>query len=782
MHSSSPPFPNSTPVSSHLPRKSKYTWKNLSTLSAYSPQSPLRVIAHIDLDAFYAQCETVRLGLDPTKPLAVQQWQGLIAINYPARAYGLSRHVTITEAKEKCPELVCQHVATWKEGDTQWSYSDDAYKEMATRKVSLDPYRTQSRRILAVIKETLPKDLQRVEKASVDEVFLDLSAHVHHRLLEQYPELQGPPPYDDPSEPLPRPPTTALDWSADALVDLPESESEEDDPDWDDIALLTASQIVRDVRQQIFDQLHFTCSAGLARNKMLSKLGSAYKKPANQTVIRNRAIPHFLSTFKFTKIRNLGGKLGDEIVSRFQTEQISDLLPHTLDTLKKHLGDDTGSWLYSTLRGEDLSEVNPRTQIKSMLSAKSFRPSINDATTATKWLRIFVSDIFSRLVEEGVLENKRRPKTMNLHHRCGQATRSKSTPIPLGRKITEDGLLELAKGLLAQVVVDGRAWPCANLSLSVGGFEEGVSGNKGIGGFLVHGEEARALRESDEGRRGDSAVGDEMRSNKRRRVGGGDAAGGGIARFFGAPQLPSRQESKESGAEMATSADEEDAEERDEGSKEGDQEDAVDRQAELEGKLLHSNDLHNNHGLSPNEEPPEPATLERSSPIDKVYSSPSKTASQETGASREDKSKDSIRKSNRDEDQQKSHAVSAGTANPWSTYPTEEHFPPQPSSSPKQPETRPHEHPQQCPRCHLPLPSSPTSKTEHEDFHYAQDLQSQLRSPPPPPDPGPQRRREEERAAQTRGGGGGIGRGRGKRGRGRGVRGGERGQKRLAFG
>ncbi|KAI7525411.1 sister chromatid cohesion protein Eso1 [Hortaea werneckii] len=344
---------------------------------------------------------------------------------------------------------------------------------------------------------------------------------------------------------------------------------------------------------------------------MLSKLGSAYKKPANQTVIRNRAIPHFLSTFKFTKIRNLGGKLGDEIVSRFQTEQISDLLPHSLDTLKKHLGDDTGSWLYSTLRGEDLSEVNPRTQIKSMLSAKSFRPSINDATTATKWLRIFVSDIFSRLVEEGVLENKRRPKTMNLHHRCGQATRSKSTPIPLGRKITEDGLLELAKGLLAQVVVDGRAWPCANLSLSVGGFEEGISGNKGIGGFLVHGEEARALRESDEGRRGDSVVGGGMRPNKRRRVGGGgDAAGGGIARFFGAAQPPGRQESKES--EVESSAGEEVAEdERDEEKKVNDQEDAVDRQEDLEGEHLHSNDLHDTHALSPDEGPPDPATYEQ---------------------------------------------------------------------------------------------------------------------------------------------------------------------------
>ena len=54
----------------------------------------------------------------------------------------------------------------------------------------------------------------------------------------------------------------------------------------------------------------------------------------------------------------------------------------------------------------------------------------------------------------------------------------------------------------------------------------------------MHGEEAKALRESDEGRRGDGGGGDGLRVAKRRRLGGGDAAGGGIARFFGAPQPP----------------------------------------------------------------------------------------------------------------------------------------------------------------------------------------------------------------------------------------------------
>lgn len=518
--SSPAPFLASSPLSITSPRrvpKSKFTYKQLHQLKSYSTQTPLRVIAHVDLDAFYAQCETVRLGIDPAKPLAVQQWQGLIAINYPARAFGLSRHVTPTEALKQCPELIMQHVATWKEGDEKWAYHEDSFANMATHKVSLDPYRLESRRILKCIKEALPEKEQRVEKASIDEVFMDLSAQVHTILLERYPELRGPPPYDDPTEPLPKVPTTVLDWAADALVETGEADGEDKDPDWDDVCMVIASEIVRDVRKHIKDTLHYTCSGGVARNKMLAKLGSGYKKPNQQTIIRNRAVKHFLSDMKFTKIRMLGGKLGDEVVAMFGTDMVKDLVEQPLEQLKK-LGDDTGSWLYSTIRGEDSSEVNTRTQIKSMLSAKSFRPSINSFEQGVRWIRIFVADIFSRCVEEGVLENKRRPKTIILHHRQGAQTRSRSAQIPQGKPLSEAILFDLAKNLLAQVVVDGRAWPCANLSLSVGGFEDGPKNNAGIGGFLVRGDQAKAMMSSDRG--GEPPA-------KRRRT------KGNIANFFG---------------------------------------------------------------------------------------------------------------------------------------------------------------------------------------------------------------------------------------------------------
>jgi DNA polymerase eta len=472
----------------------------------------------------------VRLGVAETQPLAVQQWQGLIAINYPAREFGLNRHVTITEAKTKCPEIVVQHVATWREGDDKWAYRDDAAKHIQTDKVSLDPYRLESRKSLALVKEILPAPpIQRVEKASIDEVFLDLSAQIHQILLDRFPELRHAP-YDDPTEKLPLPPSTALHWEADALIDLDNNQTEDDDPDWDDVVMNIGSEIVRGVRQTIRERLKYTCSAGIAHNKMMAKLGAGYKKPNQQTIVRNRAVQHFLSGFKFTKIRNLGGKLGEQVVDAFNTEDVTDLLKIPIEQLKSKLGDDTGTWLHGTIRGEDNSEVSSRTQIKSMLSAKSFRPSINSAEQAHKWLRIFVADIYARLVEEGVLENKRRPKTITLHHRQGGQTRSKQLPIPSGKKIEESSLFDLARTLLGQVVVDGRAWPCANLSLSVGGFEEGVAGNKGIDIFLLKGDAAKAAIDSPSRSNTATPVPENDHSGKRRKL--NDAPLPGINRFF----------------------------------------------------------------------------------------------------------------------------------------------------------------------------------------------------------------------------------------------------------
>lgn len=531
----------------HHRESSRYTYRQLQQLRQSSTSTPLRVVAHIDLDAFYAQCEMVRLGTTRTTPLAVRQWDSLIAVNYPARDSGITRMISAGEAKKLCPGVVLQHVATFREGEGgRWAYRNDSFKNIGTDKVSLDPYRAESRKILQAMKEELARwnstlasgenggqvQIQpaSVEKASIDEVFIDLSPLVFGVLLQRHFELRNGCLGEDRSaslsQPLPCPPTTALEWNAeDCLVDLDENETEVDDPDWDDIVMMIGSEIIRSVRAAVWDRLNYTCSAGVARNKMMAKLGSGCNKPNKQTVVRNRAVQNFLGGFKFTKIRMLGGKLGDQVAAHFGTEQVSDLLNVSLEQFRAKLDDDTANWLYGIIRGEDRSEVNPRTQIKSMLSAKSFRPSINSTEQAEKWLHIFAADIYGRLVEDGMLEKHgRRPKTVSLHHRQGAQVRSRQIPIPGSKPIDEATLFDLGNTLLRQVVEDGRAWPCANMSLSVGGFEDGVTKNRAIDGFLLRGEQAKANMNHSPA---DHMSGELPFSTKRRKI-----EESGITRFF----------------------------------------------------------------------------------------------------------------------------------------------------------------------------------------------------------------------------------------------------------
>lgn len=530
----------------HHRESSRYSYRQLQHLRQNSTSTPFRVIAHIDLDAFYAQCEMVRLGTSRRTPLAVQQWDSLIAVNYPARDSGISRMISAGEARKRCPDVVLQHVATFREGEGgRWTYRNDAFKNIGTDKVSLDPYRAESRKILQVMKEELARwnstlaaeeggqvQMQpaSLEKASIDEVFIDLSPLVFGVLLQRYPGLRNGCLGEDRSaslsQLLPCPPTTALEWNAeDCLVDLDENETEVDDPDWDDIVMLIGSEIIRSVRAAVWNQLSYTCSAGVARNKMMAKLGSGCNKPNKQTVVRNRAVQNFLGGFKFTKIRMLGGKLGDQVAGHFGTEQVSDLLNVSFEQFRAMLDDDTANWLYGIIRGEDRSEVNPRTQIKSMLSAKSFRPSINSTEQAEKWLHIFAADIYGRLIEDGMLEKHgRRPKTVSLHHRHGTQVRSRQIPIHGSKPIDEATLFDFGNTLLRQVVGDGRAWPCANLSLSVGGFEDGVTKNRAIDGFLLRGEQAKANMSLSTT---DHVPGEQPFSTKRRKI-----EENGITRFF----------------------------------------------------------------------------------------------------------------------------------------------------------------------------------------------------------------------------------------------------------
>jgi DNA polymerase eta len=144
--------------------------------------------------------------------------------------------------------------------------------------VSLDPYRRASLKILEIFRA----HCDRVEKASIDESFLDLSTQLKQKLLERYPELSLPPPYNDASYPLPPAPSITFSDESGAIVPLSEGHSEEEPTDWDDVVMYLAAEMIQKTRREVEEKLGYTCSAGLARNKMLAKLAAGWKKPNQQ--------------------------------------------------------------------------------------------------------------------------------------------------------------------------------------------------------------------------------------------------------------------------------------------------------------------------------------------------------------------------------------------------------------------------------------------------------------------------------------------------------------------
>ncbi|CAI6000181.1 unnamed protein product, partial [Closterium sp. NIES-64] len=109
--------------------------------------------------------EAVRLGIPRDTPLAVQQWEGLIAVNYAARARGVQRHDRVFQAKQKCPELQLIHVETV-------GGAPGAGRNAG--KVSLERYRAASQRVFSAFRRVCPI----VERASIDEAYMDVSAMV----------------------------------------------------------------------------------------------------------------------------------------------------------------------------------------------------------------------------------------------------------------------------------------------------------------------------------------------------------------------------------------------------------------------------------------------------------------------------------------------------------------------------------------------------------------------------------------------------------------------------
>ena len=313
--------------------------------SAEPPSADGRVIIHLDLDAFYAQVESRRLGIHTSTPLVVQQWRGIIAVNYAARAAGIKRHLTVDEAAKLCPGVVFVHVETI--GDDEDEDDDDANEtkkndigtvenenetnldthalrrattyrpndggtvtrndlvtnehkkndppDRERRKVSLARYRRASVAVMETLADAFPDGA--VERASVDEAYVDVTREVDAILSKNSKNS------NDIAATLI---TAGMEASGFVRSLRPEASVS-------DARLALGAEACRRARAAVFAKTGYTMSGGIAHNKMLAKLASARNKPNKQTVVSRSAVSEMLENLPMRSIKGLGGKLGERV-------------------------------------------------------------------------------------------------------------------------------------------------------------------------------------------------------------------------------------------------------------------------------------------------------------------------------------------------------------------------------------------------------------------------------------------------------------------------------------
>ncbi|XP_073697086.1 DNA polymerase iota [Garra rufa] len=343
-----------------------------------------RVILHFDLDCFYAQVEMIRNPALRTKPLGIQQKYIIVTCNYVAREHGVNKLMSVTDAVEKCPQLVLV------KGEDLTHYREISYK----------------------VTELLMSYCPLVERLGFDENFMDVTEMVEKRLEE----------------------TRISDLSFNGHIYKHECMA----VDEENARLAVGSVIAAEMRQAIFSTLGLTGCAGVANNKLLAKLVSGTFKPNQQTTLLPYSTAELMSSLTgLIKVPGIGYKTREKLKA-LGLVSVRDLQLYPLPDLVKEFGEVNAKRIQNLVCGIDDSPVTPAGPPQSLSDEDSFK-KMSTLEEVNKKTEELLTSLTERMHKDG-----RQPHTFRLTIRRYTVTNrwfnreSRQCPIPnhTGLKIT----------------------------------------------------------------------------------------------------------------------------------------------------------------------------------------------------------------------------------------------------------------------------------------------------------------------------------------------------------
>ena len=284
-----------------------------------------RIIFHVDMDAFFASVEQrdhpeyrghpVIVGSPPDQ-------RGVVcAASYEARRFKVRSAMPSQTAGKLCPHGIFV-------------------------RPRMEVYRAESACIMEILRGFTPV----IEKVSVDEAYLDLSA----------------------------------------------SCGTGDDPD---AVLEAALPVAREIKKRINDERNLTASIGVAANKFLAKLGSDFQKPDGLTIIRERDKVDFLKPLSVRSIHGVGPVTAQSLEAKGLVT-IGDLQATSMD-----LHGIVGSLADSLKRrafGEDDRPLDTSEERKSISAENTFLQDTDDRPKLRAALRELAADVAETLEKHGL--------------------------------------------------------------------------------------------------------------------------------------------------------------------------------------------------------------------------------------------------------------------------------------------------------------------------------------------------------------------------------------------
>lgn len=469
-----------------------------------------RVILLLDLDCFYAQCECVRLGYDSlTTPLALLQWNSVLAVTYPARKCGITRgdswQSVAAKSNHQClavsvPLLTTENSQETVQVDPNASVEDDyraiyeqspeeqqrcRASDLGVRrfssqgKASIERYRIASARIFQTVLETITDDIV-LERASIDEFFLDVTAACCKEGDQQV---------------LPVDDGDFQEAALKATRIIGDTQPQTQD------SMVRALQVgcswAYRLRTVVRERLGFTLSAGIATNKTLAKLAAGYGKPNGQAVVFPDQVGFLLQETPLRKCRNLGGKLGKKVQALLEPMNVPITVASigrylTLPMLQQALGYETAAYVWSLGNGTDTEAVvskNDSALTKSITAFKSLPVTERGhlLEDCREWIRLLAHEIVTR-VERDSVRNSRYPKLCTLQYysssggkRDHHNNKSLRTPFPSSRLSSAQKIQELVDKFLEIVTAkEGKQYRVDRLGFCAVDFVSRASSTQAI--------------------------------------------------------------------------------------------------------------------------------------------------------------------------------------------------------------------------------------------------------------------------------------------------------------